>query len=121
MQIRMIPLDQIDYRWQDSPPDLAISRAHETFLSHADKNLAEGYRLGVAAGGGARGAAFIVLFYDIERQGVMEPLRLGPGPKPGSRLRIILGNRRLAIARALGLGELKCEVYGSIAVQELPR
>lgn len=112
VRIEKIPLDQIDYRWQDTPKSLAIWRAHERFLNHENEFMAEGYRIGVSAGGGVLGANLIALFYDIQRNGVKDPLRIGPGPTPDRNRRIILGNRRLAIARALGFKELDCEVYG---------
>lgn len=108
---RKVPLDEIDYRWQDSERDLAISRMHERMLNNDNPDQAEGYRLGVSTSS-QKGANFIALFYDIQRNGVQEPLRLGPGPTPRRNLRIILGNRRLSIARALGIKELACEIYG---------
>lgn len=105
--VQSIPLTDLEYRWQDSPPDLAVSLVHEEYLNHADPGTAHGYRTALSM---SHRRGIVELFDDIRRNGVTEPCRVGPG-NPGKH-RMIIGNQRLAVARALGIAELKCEVYG---------
>ena len=101
-KIKTIRVADLRYKWQGSEPDLDISLLHE-------KHLRSGlYRMGLRAAGCA---GLADLFEDIRRNGVRDPLRVAPILTEPGVYRIILGNQRLSIARALRVTKLSCEVY----------
>src|SRR5262245_26109669 len=56
-------------------------------------------------------AKFDDLIASVREHGILVPLVVAaPGPEPGT-WEVISGHRRLACARALGLGEVPCQVH----------
>jgi hypothetical protein len=100
IETKTIQVADLRYKWQDSEPDLDVSTMHEKYLRSGL------YRQGLRAAGRA---GLADLFEDIRSNGVLHPLRVSVAE--AGTYRVILGNQRLAIARALRITELLCEVY----------
>lgn len=96
-----IPTADLRYKWQDCEEDYLKSRLHERYITDPL------YREGLFNGGNK---TLPLLFLDIRANGIRDPLNVY---QDDDAYRIIRGNQRLAIARALGIEQLKCIVHAS--------
>ena len=86
------------YKWQDDDEKMIAWHGHERYLSRPL------YRLGLVNAGNW---VLPALFEDVRANGIRDPIEVC---KADTGYRVIRGNQRLAIARAMGFKTLRCVV-----------